>query len=91
MMSPHEDTPVNNQLILYRLDEMRAQNKAVLDKMDSFLAAFNEHKRDDAILGAEVLRLAESSKNRPGMWVSVVSAGAAIATVIVSIFSEKHP
>ena len=37
-MGNEDDTPINNQLIEYKLGELFTQNKQMLDKMDGFLA-----------------------------------------------------
>jgi hypothetical protein len=84
-----DETPASNELISYQLRELHKQNAAILSEIKVFQEAFNTHTRDDAVLAAEVLRLAEAAKNRPGMWVSLVAAGAAVAAAIAA-FMEKH-
>ena len=86
-----DKTPVSTELISYQLRELHKQNAAILAEIKIFQESFNAHIRDDAVLASEVLRLAEAAKNRPGMWMSLLAAGAAVAAVFVSIFMEKHP
>ena len=78
------DTPPNNQLIMYRLDELRSQQEQVLEKMDSFMDQFSKHVQEDAIIADRLSRAEASSKERPGLWIAIVGAATGVIAIIVS-------
>ncbi len=78
------DTPPNNQLIMYRLDELRIQQTEMLDKMDEFLSEFAKHVRDDAIIADRLERAEASAKERPGLWLGVVGTISGIVAIFVT-------
>lgn len=84
-MGNEDDTPINNQLIEYKLGELFTQNKQMLDKMDDFLAAFNSHTRDDAVMADRLVRLEEDRKSSVGLWAGVTGAVTAAGSVLYAI------
>jgi hypothetical protein len=78
------DTPPNNQLIMYRLDELRTQQTQVLEKIDEFMGQFSAHVKDDAIIADRLARAEASSKERPGLWIAIVGAATGVIAIIVS-------
>ena len=89
-MGNEDDTPINNQLIEYKLGELFAQNNKLLDKMDNFLTAFNAHTSDDAVMADRLVRLEEDRKAAVGMWSGVGGALAAAGSVVyAAIFGGK--
>lgn len=80
-----DDTPINNQLIEYKLTELFNQNDRLLNKMDDFLTAFHNHTREDAILADRMVRLEEDRKAQVGMWSGVGGAIAAALSVVYAL------
>ena len=81
------DTPLNNQLIEYRLDELMKLSNEILTKMDDSQKVFNEHVTQDAIVAEKLAALIEEKKSNGGLWAGIGGAAAGAGSFLYALMS----
>lgn len=80
-----DDTPINNQLIEYRLAELAKMGQMIIDKLDDHLTAFNNHTREDAIVAEQIKQLIEEKKSNAGLWAGLGGAASGVGAFLYAL------
>lgn len=88
-MGKEDDTPPNMDLLIYKIGEVREDQRQFKEMLSEFLSTFNNHLREDTIVAEQLRVVIEERKSNSGLWSGLAGVGAGVGAFIYALFGNK--